>query len=341
MTTAYITDTRFAGHTLKGHAEYAGRLTAIQSVLDNHAIPARTLQLTPTPASDAQLKAVHSQDYLDLLAWTETQKGLQLGPDTYVLPQSFGIAKLSAGAAIRGVDAVLTEEAANALVCARPPGHHAMPQTGMGFCLLSNIAIAARHAQSAYGLKRILIVDYDVHHGNGTQAIFYDDPSVLFISTHQHPWYPGTGTANETGTGEGKGATINVPLPAGVGNEGFKQVYEQIVWPAARRFQPELILVSAGYDAHWADPLGQLRLSLKGYDDLSRELMAMADALCGGKIVFVLEGGYNLESLSFGVLNLASALLGDSKVFDPLGPGKGDETAIAPLIQEIRQIHAL
>ncbi len=341
MTTAYITDTRFDAHTLAGHAEFAGRLTAVQELLKQRGLPQQMLELTPSPATDTQLRAVHTTDYLDLLAWTETQKGMQLGPDTYVLPASFGVAKLSSGAAICGVDAVLDRKADNALVYARPPGHHATPQMGMGFCLLSNVAIAARHAQMAHGLKRILIVDYDVHHGNGTQDVFYDDPSVMFISTHQFPWYPGTGKLNDIGTGKGEGATLNVPLPAGAGDQGFTDVYMQIVWPAARRFQPELILVSAGFDAHWADPLGQLNLSLKGIDYLTRELLAMASALCDGKIVFVLEGGYNLTSLSHGALNVAYAALGDSQLVDPLGPTKGKETDISELVSQVKRLHRL
>src|SRR5258708_6476225 len=338
MTTAYITDTRFDAHTLAGHAEFAGRLTAIHELLNQYGLPQRMLEVAPSPPTDDQLLAVHTADYLELLAWTETQKGMQLGPDTYVLPTSYGVAKLSSGAAICGVDAVLSGKANNALVYARPPGHHATPQMGMGFCLLSNVAIAARHAQIAYGLQRILIVDYDVHHANGTQDVFYDDPSVMFISTHQFPWYPGTGKLNDIGTGKGEGATVNVPLPAGAGDQGFTDVYMQIVWPAARRFQPELILVSAGFDAHCADPLGQLNLILKGIDYLTRELLAMASALCDGKIVFVLEGGYNLTSLSHGALNVAYAALGDSQLVDPLGPAKGKETDIYDLLSKVNRL---
>ncbi|HVO42034.1 MAG TPA: histone deacetylase, partial [Aggregatilineales bacterium] len=254
MTTAFITDTRFGAHTLKGHVESAPRLDAIQKVLAEAKVTAEMTPLTPIAATDAQIGAVHAADYLELLAWTETQRGLQLGPDTYVLPLSFGIARLSSGAAIVGVDAVMNGIADNALVCSRPPGHHATTSMGMGFCLLNNIAIAARHAQNAYSLKKILIVDFDVHHGNGTQEIFYADPSVLYVSTHQSPLYPGTGTIDDTGGGPGLGATVNIPLPPGTGDHGLARVFEQIIWPVATRFAPELILVSAGFDAHWADP---------------------------------------------------------------------------------------
>jgi acetoin utilization deacetylase AcuC-like enzyme len=341
MSTAYITDTRFAAHSLEGHAEFAGRLLAVQQLLEKHSIPDRTVKFIPDPVTDAQILTVHTDEYLDLLKWTETQRGLQLGPDTYVLPQSFGVARLSTGAAVRGVDAVMKGEAENALVAVRPPGHHAIPSTGMGFCLLGNVAIAARHAQNTFGLKRVLIVDYDVHHGNGTQDIFYEDPSVLFISTHQYPWYPGTGAVSETGKGDGAGFTLNVPLQAGVGNQGYGRVFEEIVWPAARRFKPELILVSAGFDAHWADPLGQMRLDLNGYTTLSKELIKMARELCGGKIVFVMEGGYNLQSLSHAMLNVAYALLDDIEISDPIGPAKGTEPDITELIDKLKKMHQL
>src|SRR5690349_16443624 len=171
MVTAYITDTRFAAHSLTGHAENAGRLLAVQNLLSEHGLPQRMLELAPLEPSSDLLHAVHTEDYLNLLAWTETQKGMQLGPDTYVLPSSFGVAKLSAGGAIRAVDAVLSGEAANALAAIRPPGHHATQKMGMGFCLLSNIALAARYAQQQYNIQRVMIVDYDVHHGNGTQDV--------------------------------------------------------------------------------------------------------------------------------------------------------------------------
>src|SRR5258708_11379797 len=201
MTTAYITDSRFNAHTLQGHVESAARLDAIHNLINQYAINRRMLVLTPVEPDEEQLRAVHTGEYLDLLRWTETERGLQLGPDTYVLPASFGAAQLSAGAAIRGVDAVLTGEAHNAFACARPPGHHATPSMGMGFCLLSNIAIAARHARLKYDLSRILIVDYDVHHGNGTQDVFYAVHSVMFVSPNQYPYYPGTGALHDTGTG--------------------------------------------------------------------------------------------------------------------------------------------
>jgi len=218
-----------------------------------------------------------------------------------------------------------------------------MPSHGMGFCLLGNIAIGARYAQRAHNVSRVLIVDFDVHHGNGTEAMFYDDDTVLFISTHQSPFYPGTGALKDTGVGKGEGYTINIPMSAGHGDTSYARVFEQVVWPAARRFQPEIILVSAGFDAHWTDPLAQMRLSLTGYAHLAQELMRIAQELCGGKIVFVLEGGYHLDALSHGVLNIAHTLLGDAAISDPLGApqSKRHEPDVEPLVEQLRLIHKL
>ncbi|HRE48751.1 MAG TPA: histone deacetylase [Aggregatilineales bacterium] len=342
MTTAYLTDTRYDAHTLPGHPECAERLQAIRARIAEHGRDTQMKAFSPEPISDAQILTVHTEDYLEtVLKWGVTRGGIMLGSDTYLLPHSLELARLSAGAALRGVDAILSGEAHNGYAAARPPGHHAVPDMAMGFCLLANISLAARHAQAVYGLKRVLIVDYDVHHGNGTQAIFYDDPSVLFLSTHQSPWYPGTGGINETGEGAGAGQTINIPLPAGVGDQGFRMIYEEIVWGAARRFQPELILVSAGFDAHWRDPLGGLKLTVNGYAHLSRELIRMADELCGGRILFVQEGGYNLEALSFCALAVVEALLGLPLGVDPLGAEAKNDPDIRPLLTRVKAVHGL
>jgi acetoin utilization deacetylase AcuC-like enzyme len=341
MTTAYVTHRRYADHTLHGHPENASRLHAIWHRLEDACVLADLTALEPMEATQSQLEAVHQRSYLDTLAEPRTRTVMLDHSDTYLLPESYQIARLAAGGVIRAVDAVLHGEVDNGLAVIRPPGHHATPQWGMGFCILSNVAIATRYAQSAFGLERIMIVDYDVHHGNGTQDIFYDDPDVLFISTHQYPFYPGTGALDETGIGAGEGYTINLPLSAGVSDAGYAQLYEEIVWPAARRFEPQLIMVSAGFDAHWADPLAMMSLTLSGYAHLSRELVAMAAELCQGRVVFALEGGYNLDVLGNGVLNICYALLGCDEIADPLGSQQNNEPSVERLLSAVKQIHHL
>lgn len=344
MTTAYVTHPRYPEHHLPGHPEHAGRIRAVWERLDSLGLSSRMLRLEASMVDENLILSVHTAEYLKVLRWVdETQQRVYLDPDTYALATSYAIARLSAGGVVTAADAVLSGQADNGLAAVRPPGHHAMPGRAMGFCLLGNIAIAARYAQQQYGLRRVMIVDYDVHHGNGTQAMFYDDASVLLISSHQYPYYPGSGAITDSGQNQGKGFTVNIPLSAGHGDASYARLFEEVVWPAARRFDPELILVSAGFDAHWSDPLAGMRLSLSGYAHLSRELIRMAHQFCGGKIVFVLEGGYNLEALGYGMANVAAALLGDDSVSDPMGPPTPlpREVDVELLIARLRQIHEL
>jgi acetoin utilization deacetylase AcuC-like enzyme len=286
---------------------------------------------------------VHTADYLDMLRRiSATPRPTLLDPDTYAGPDALTIALLSAGGAVGAVDSVLRGTADNGLAAIRPPGHHAMPDHAMGFCLLGNVAIAARFAQIQYGIERVLIVDYDVHHGNGTEAMFYDDPSVLYISTHEYPFYPGTGAVTDIGTSRGEGYTINIPLPIGSGDANYATVFNETIWRAAERFHPELILVSAGFDAYWADPLAGMRLTLNGYSYLAGVVMRMAQRFCEGKVVFLLEGGYDLDALRYGVSNVARLLLGDPPN-DPLGapPRLPPEPDIAALLARLQHLHRL
>ena len=330
-------------HTLKGHPEHAGRLQAVWGQLEAAGLVARMRAIEPEPASIASLEAVHTPAYVRFLQEVAAQADRVVGldADTYFCPTSFEIARLAAGGMVSAVDAVLRREVDNALVVARPPGHHAMPDHAMGFCLLGNAAIGAQHARQAHRLDRVLIVDYDVHHGNGTEAMFYNDAAVMFISTHQYPFYPGTGALDDIGQGPGRGATINIPLPGGHGDASYLALYQDIMWPLVRRFKPQFIVVSAGFDAHWGDPLASMELSLTCYAQLTRELIAMAAEVCDGRIVFLMEGGYDLDVLGQGVVNIAHALLGDTTIRDTLGAAPKARTDIGPLIDQIRAVHRL
>jgi acetoin utilization deacetylase AcuC-like enzyme len=342
MTTAYVTHPRYPEHNLPGHPEHAGRIRSVWQKLDEAGLTQRMKAIEAEPIDPELILSVHTERYFEALQWISSQKQIvHIDADTYALPGSFEIACLSAGGVVQAVREVLSGSADNAIAAVRPPGHHAIAPRGMGFCILGNVAIAARCAQRRFGIKRVMIVDYDVHHGNGTQDMFYDDDSVMFLSTHQYPFYPGTGAISETGTSKGRGYTVNIPLPAGHGDKSFATIYEQVVWQVARRFKPELILVSAGFDAHWSDPLASMLLSLRGYAHITRELIRMAETLCDGKIVFVMEGGYDLEVLGHGIRNIAHALLGDEEVSDPLGHSPRAESDVTALVTQVQQMHGL
>ncbi len=341
MPTAFHTDLIYTQHTLDGHPEHAGRLTAIISRLQELKLMERLISIAGREATHAELRRAHTQQHLELLEkLTKLGRPVMIGADTYALPESYQIARLAAGGLLQVTDVILNGEANNGLAAIRPPGHHATEAGAMGFCLLNNVAIAARYAQDQHGLERIAIVDFDVHHGNGTQDIFYDDPSVFYISSHQSPLYPGTGHINETGRGDGRGTTLNIPVSSHTGDDSFHNLYQHIVIPALERFQPQLLFISAGFDAHWRDPLANLELSLTAYANISRQLKMAADSICAGRVIFVTEGGYDLDALSFGIANVAHSLLGDDTIHDPLGPS-GHDVATDSLLQRLRSIHEL
>ncbi len=343
MTTAYLSHESFTRHDFPSHPEHAGRIKAVWARLREQGLTGQLLQLEPSPATDAQILAAHSAEHLKrLMAVSRQDHMVRLDPDTYALPSSPAVARLAAGAAIDAVDAVCAGRADNAIAIVRPPGHHATRNRQMGFCLLNNIAIAARRAQTEHEARKVLILDYDVHHGNGSQDIFYSDPSLMFISIHQSPFYPGSGALEETGAGIGQGFTLNVPVSGGFGDSAYQRIFAEVIWPAAERFAPDLMLISAGFDAHWADPLAIMQLSLGGYDHLARECIRMAERFCGGKIIFVMEGGYDLEALSHGWCNIVRALLGDDALSDPYGSApSASARSVQPLIDAVRRIHKL
>jgi acetoin utilization deacetylase AcuC-like enzyme len=307
MAVTLVTSDRFADHvTPPGHPERIERAEAMQVVAARW-VEANGALVAPRAATDDDLARVHTAAYIESIGQLRGRAGM-LDPDTFVSPESDEVARLAAGAVLSAVDLVLDTNASRALVMVRPPGHHAEADRAMGFCLYNNIAVGAAYAR-ARGLSRVAIVDYDVHHGNGTQWTFYDDPSVLFVSSHQYPFYPGTGAAGETGRGAGVGYTVNLPMEVGSVDADFDLVYREAVVPALHDFQPELVLVSAGFDAHELDPLAGMRMTTGGYHQLTTRLLRAADAACQGRIVFVTEGGYDTSALAHccqGVLDLSA-----------------------------------
>jgi acetoin utilization deacetylase AcuC-like enzyme len=342
MHTAVLTDNRFDAHTWHGHVECAERLIAIRHAISQAGLWSAVQQIMPQPADDALLETIHTAQLLRLIRQMSSYGGGQFDSDTYVTAESWDLARLAAGAAVGAASYVLDQPGRNAFALVRPPGHHATPGRAMGFCLINNIAAAARHAIDRYGLTRVAIVDFDVHHGNGTQDIFYDEPRVLFCSTHAAHFYPGTGITGEVGSRTtAHGATLNVPLPYGSSDATYAAVFEHLIVPALRRFQPQLILASAGYDAHWRDPLGPMALSVSGYNRITQTLLDLAAELCAGRIALILEGGYDLDALGACVVAALRLLLGQDPGRDPFGSVGAPEPDAAALIAGIRNSHPL
>ena len=340
-TTAYVYDPIYLEHDLPSHPENARRLKRTIKVLEEEGMLPRLKHLEPRPATIEELERIHTSEHIARVERQTQAGGGYLDPDTYVSPRSFDAALMAAGGLVRAVEAVLAGEIANGFALVRPPGHHATATRAMGFCLFNNVAVAARAALTRKDVERVFIADFDVHHGNGTQDAFADDPAVFYFSSHQYPHYPGTGLLQETGRGAGEGTLLNAPLPPGVGDAGYAQVFAELVWPLVERFRPNLILVSAGYDAHWSDPLAMMNLSLTGYAWLGQELAHMAEQLCDGRIIFTLEGGYQLDVLAYGVLNTLYTMLGEETITDPFGSSPRPERPVDALVTRLKAVHGL
>ncbi len=341
MRTAISINPRHAAHDDPQHVEQAARLHAITAALNASGLRSSLLEVTARSATEAHLRAVHTAQMIELVRWSATRPRSWIDHDTYTTSASWDAALMAAGTTMAVVEAVVSGSARNGFALVRPPGHHATPAESMGFCLFNNVAVAARYAINHLGIGRVAIVDFDVHHGNGTQDIFYEDDCVFFCSTHASPLYPGTGAEREIGSGKGRGTTLNLPLPHGVGDAGFARLFNEVVIPAILRYRPDLILVSAGYDGHWADPLGPLTLSVAGYAALTTRLMEAAEEVCNGRIVLVLEGGYHVRALAASVMACLEVLANESTVVDPLGPAGKPEPDVSALIARMRQNHPL
>ena len=293
-----------------GHPERPERLEAILGALETVRLPGLT-RGRPAPAPIEAVEANHSPEYVDfILRASGSGRLLATTPDTLIGPSTFDAALLASGASLAAVDAVITGAAANAFSLHRPPGHHAERDQAMGFCFFNHVAVAARHLQTRHGVDRVGIVDWDVHHGNGTQDSFYEDGSVLYFSVHQQHHYPFTGHAEETGAGTGAGTTLNVPLPAGAGDREYRRIFRERLRPALERFEPGFLLLSAGFDAHASDPLGGMLMTREGFAGLTEECVSLARDLCQGRLVSLLEGGYDLEATASSVVDHLQVLCG-------------------------------
>lgn len=292
-----------------GHPERPDRLRAIVKMLAESGLEKKMIEVNPRKATVDEIALVHDPDYIDSVARTSGQEASKLDPDTVVSPESFDSSLLAAGGLLEAVDRVLGGDMDHVFALVRPPGHHAERDHAMGFCIFNNIGVAAEYLVKHHGLKRVAIVDFDVHHGNATQHMFYDRPEIFFISTHRYPFYPGTGAAHEKGQGAGAGFTLNIPMEAGWGDAEYRQAFTKKVIPALREYKPQFILVSAGFDAHRRDPLGGMNVSEEGYEFMTKEIEKVAQDFCQGKAVYTLEGGYDLQGLSKSVQKVLEVLL--------------------------------
>ncbi len=341
MKPGLVYDPIYLKHDTGSHPENASRLKAVMSHLEKSGILGRLEVVKPRAATVDEVALVHDRRYVDSVAQKAQAGGGWLDMDTYLSPNSYEVALFAVGGVTTAVEKVMEGGPESAFALVRPPGHHAGADRAAGFCIFNNVAVAAAYALKKYGLQKVLIVDFDVHHGNGTQDIFYREPRVLYFSTHQYPFYPGTGGVDEAG--EGGGNVVNVPLPASSGDEDFLRAYSDVFLPVALRFQPDLVLVSAGYDAHWKDDISMMRLTVSGYAQIVSMVKRVAGECCGGKMAFTLEGGYNLESLPACVKATFEVLLGDKNISDPLGkPAGGERSAgVDAVVQTARRIHGL
>lgn len=338
--TGIVSDKRYMNHQAGPfHPESPRRLEVVYTMLEEPDMAGRFQEIPVRRAEREELLLIHSPEYVDRVAATEGKNFSSLDPDTATSSGSYEAALLAAGGLCQATSMVLSGELDNAFALVRPPGHHAERNRAMGFCIFNNVAIAARYVQESHHLKRVLVVDWDLHHGNGTQHSFENDPSVLYFSTHQYPYYPGTGAFQEAGRGQGEGYTVNVPLSVGNGDEEYVTIFKKILKPIALEYNPEIILVSAGFDIHYNDPLGGMNVTPEGFSALTRSLMNIANECCDGKVVITLEGGYDLDGLRDSVKAVLKELAGMSQTDIETFASKANQSMLDTTVKEAVQIH--
>jgi acetoin utilization deacetylase AcuC-like enzyme len=317
-----VIDSRYQNHlTGAGHPERPSRIAALLGLVED-CVRAGLQRIDPRAATVEELALVHSEAHIARVAGTASRPASAFDADTPASSDSHETALLAAGGLLALLEAIIEGEVDNGFAMVRPPGHHAEADRAMGFCLFNNVAVGARHLCERHGLQRVLVMDWDVHHGNGTQHSFAADPGVLYLSTHQYPWYPGTGAVHEAGTAEGEGFTVNLPLPAGCGDEEYFELFETVIDPICRQFSPQFVLVSAGFDGHLQDPMASMSLSTESFGLMARSLLRLAADSCDGRWAAVLEGGYDLEALGASVLRVLDEMDGE-RLAEPIPGGTG------------------
>jgi acetoin utilization deacetylase AcuC-like enzyme len=330
LRTALVSDRRYLKHFAgRSHPERPERV-AVMIEMAEELRRAGIFTLSPREASIGELELCHDPAYVAEVKRSASMPRYDFDPDTHTSPESYQTAVLAAGGVLTAVEAVMDGAADNAFASVRPPGHHALPTRAMGFCLFNNVAIAARYLIRRRGLKRVLVIDWDVHHGNGIQDIFYDSPEVLYFSTHQFPFYPGTGGLDEIGVGAGTGYTVNVPLPATFGDDEYLRVFDDVLAPVARQYRPEFILISSGFDAHFRDPLGGMQVTEGGFAALAQRVKLLAAECCGGRMAAALEGGYDLQALADSGRSVLEEM--GREADEPLAPAD-DGARVMPIIE--------
>jgi acetoin utilization deacetylase AcuC-like enzyme len=325
-------------HEVRRHPERPERVEAVERHLRDSGALLRLEALAPRGATDPELELVHPAEHVERIRRLDASGGGKIDPDTSAVPGSFAAAAGATGGVLSAIDAVARHEADAAFCLSRPPGHHATADRAMGFCLFNSVAVAAAYARDRHGARRLAIVDFDVHHGNGTQDIFWDDPQLLYLSTHQYPFYPGTGHWSEMGGSDAEGCTVNIPLPAGSGDREYLRCFDLLLLPVIERFQPEMLLVSAGYDAHEDDPLAGMAVSTEAYGAIMRRLNSIAGLVCGGRIVATLEGGYDPSDLAASVAASIEALQDPSPAYVEAAPASEE---FERYLAQLRRLHGL